>query len=969
MRLSIPKWLPFFWVLVPLANATVTPLYNVHRNQSLYSKTYAKYPGDIYLAGLFSINRLGDDKTCSEIIEQDGLQVLSAAIYGIKLVNNMRILPISLGLLAVDTCQNVDYVVEQSVEFMQFKIMDVQKSYSCSNEEIPKLKEELESFRNIFGVFGAGNSDVSIAVSSYLKLIKLPQLSYFSTNPSLSSFDNATSFFRTIPSDIYMTQAIIKLLKRYQWFHVMIVNDLSDYSSEITKRFKLQIQHYDNSEICVADTITILEKNNKNFSATVNKIIKANEKKASTIILTFLNQPVAENFVNYVSRNPNEELSKFLWIATDSWGGRDWPYLSSTNSILNNTIAVIPKAFNNSDFMDHYRSRLPSKIDCDPWLARTFEIKCRCQYKDGSLFIAPELMKLRKPDLNASSCEQIEVQCRNKIDKDLNQMLYIHYVIDGILAYGYTLQQLIPTNCARNSSRDCVKFLFDSGTLDLHNITRVMKYINFTDSTGEPFEFHGNSGKPKYSIVHFNQTMKRWVIRGDILENLDLSIETSFDQQLKENFNFPLCDKVCSKRQARSTIINCCWTCTICKDNEIVVDLNSSDIDNFHPLVLPQICNQCNKGQEVFLLNNTCTNSQEMFISFSDGIAVSIIIINMFGLLCSLMSCIIMILYWRTPIIKALGRETSTIILIGTMLSFSLSIALLDKPNDTLCYLRLFAPGFCSTLVYAAILTKTNRIARIFGMKLSSKKNTMPRFISPISQINIVLLITLVECVILAVVISTSDVQATYPFQRTGRVWDCLDIISSSLISIWLIPFFLLLCSTVYAFKIRKTPDGFNETRNLNFLNFTNCIVFVVCMLLHQVLIKDQYTALPFALMLTLGAHGNLIALFYPKIYITVFRPSKNTNQAILTKTRSFSQVTLSSSNFETPDSKLKDIKCPRCDLPMMSSVEMQTLSREYLEEERLRSKSKVQFEINPTQRNPPNKIDHGIVNRSFEDD
>lgn len=126
------------------------------------------------------MTRPGENNTCKEIIEQDGLQVLSAAIYGIMLVNRRKILPnITLGLLAVDTCQNVNYVVEQSVEFMQFKITNVQKSYSCTNGDIPKLKEELESFRNIFGVFGAGNSDVSIAVSTYLKLIKLPQVNIF----------------------------------------------------------------------------------------------------------------------------------------------------------------------------------------------------------------------------------------------------------------------------------------------------------------------------------------------------------------------------------------------------------------------------------------------------------------------------------------------------------------------------------------------------------------------------------------------------------------------------------------------------------------------------------------------------------------------------------------------------------------------------------------------------------------------
>lgn len=385
---------------------------------------------------------------------------------------------------------------------------------------------------------------------------------------------------------------------------------------------------------------------------------------------------------------------------------------------------------------------------------------------------------------------------------------------------------------------------------------------------------------------------------------MEFTVDNSFDSYLKEHFNFTLCETLCTERQARLTMKDCCWTCKICQDNEIVVDLNASDTISFDSLFPQQSCSQCNSKQEV--KNNTCTDSQEIFMSYKDGISVSLIAVNMLGLLCSLVSCVVMIVYWSTPIIKAFGRETSSIILIGTVLSFTLSIVLLDKPNIVHCYLRVCAPAFCSTVVYAAILTKTNRIARIFGIKLSSKKNSMPRFISPISQINIVLIIVSVECVILGVVMFTAGIQVGNPEDRPGRMWDCLDIGNSGLISIWLVPCLLLICSTVYAFKIRKTPDGFNETRNLNFLNVINCIVFATCMLLHQVLAKDKFSGLPFVLMLTLNGHGILICLFYPKIYITLFRPSKNTIKAITTKSRSFSHLPSISSNCEIPDYKLR---------------------------------------------------------------
>jgi hypothetical protein len=40
-------------------------------------------------------------------------------------------------------------------------------------------------------------------------------------------------------------------------------------------------------------------------------------------------------------------------------------------------------------------------------------------------------------------------------------------------------------------------------------------------------------------------------------------------------------------------------------------------------------------------------------------------------------------------------------------------------------------------------------------------------------------------------------------------------------------PFFLILCATVYAFKTRKSPYGFNETRYIFFASTVTCIHWV----------------------------------------------------------------------------------------------------------------------------------------------
>lgn len=76
-----------------------------------------------------------------------------------------------------------------------------------------------------------------------------------------------------------------------------------------------------------------------------------------------------------------------------------------------------------------------------------------------------------------------------------------------------------------------------------------------------------------------------------------------------------------------------------------------------------------------------------------------------------------MFVFWmhsNTPIIKAAGRELSYLLLSGIFLSFSMTFIIVSKPTPWTCGLTRFFLGFCYTLCYSAIVTKTNRISRIF---------------------------------------------------------------------------------------------------------------------------------------------------------------------------------------------------------------------------------------------------------------
>jgi len=95
--------------------------------------------------------------------------------------------------------------------------------------------------------------------------------------------------------------------------------------------------------------------------------------------------------------------------------------------------------------------------------------------------------------------------------------------------------------------------------------------------------------------------------------------------------------------------------------------------------------------------------------------------------------------FWRhhnTPVVKASTRELSYIILVGLALAYAATFALVAKPTATTCAAASVLPGIAFAFVYGALVTKTNRIARILA---GSKKKIITRklrFMSAAAQVS-----------------------------------------------------------------------------------------------------------------------------------------------------------------------------------------------------------------------------------------
>lgn len=107
-----------------------------------------------------------------------------------------------------------------------------------------------------------------------------------------------------------------------------------------------------------------------------------------------------------------------------------------------------------------------------------------------------------------------------------------------------------------------------------------------------------------------------------------------------------------------------------------------------------------------------------------------------FSLIHSIMGLLIVYCsYNRTPVIMASGRELCYVLLFGILSCYGMSFVILSRPTRWNCTNLRIGLGLCLSICYSAILTKTNRISRIFNR--SSKSIKRPSYTSPRSQVAI----------------------------------------------------------------------------------------------------------------------------------------------------------------------------------------------------------------------------------------
>ncbi|XP_029973942.1 metabotropic glutamate receptor 4 isoform X1 [Salarias fasciatus] len=806
--------------------------------------------GDISLGGLFPVHARGNDgKACGELKKEKGIHRLEAMLFALDRINNdNELLPnITLGARILDTCSRDTHALEQSLTFVQALIEKDSTDVKCLSGGPPIITKP----ERVVGVIGASASSVSIMVANILRLFKIPQVSYASTAPELSDNTRYDFFSRVVPPDTYQAQAMVDIVKAMRWNYVSTVASEGNYGESGVDAF-IQKSREDGG-LCISQSVKIpREPKVGEFDKIIRRL---SENPNARVVIIFANEDDIRRLLQAAKKA--NQTGHFIWVGSDSWGSKISPILNQ-EEMAEGAVTILPKRQSIKGFDRYFISRTLENNRRNIWFAEFWENNFQCKLSRHAL----------KKGSGIKKCTNHE---RIGKDSSYEQEGKVQFVIDAVYAMAHALHNMHKDLCPGKVGL-CSKMDTINGTL----LLKYIRNVNFTGIAGTPVVFNVNGDAPgRYEIYQYQITnnVTEYKIIGDWTDQLHLDTNEMQWPGGTQEVPSSICSQPCRAGQRKKTVkgIPCCWHCENCDGYQYQADTYT--------------CKMCRFDLRPNDNHTGCVPIPIVKLEWSSPWAVIPVLIAVLGIMATLLVVATFVRYNDTPIVKASGRELSYVLLTGIFLCYATTFLMISTPDVFICSLRRIFLGLGMSISYAALLTKTNRIYRIFEQGKMSV--SAPRFISPASQLVITFSLISVQllgvCIWFGVdpsqaIIDYEDQRTTNPEMARG-VLKC-DISDLSLICLLGYSMLLMVTCTVYAIKTRGVPETFNEAKPIGFTMYTTCIVWLAFIPIFfgtsQSAEKMYIQTTTLTISVSLSASVSLGMLYMPKVYVVLFHPEQN---------------------------------------------------------------------------------------------
>uniref|UniRef100_A0A8C5HW76 Extracellular calcium-sensing receptor-like n=1 Tax=Gouania willdenowi TaxID=441366 RepID=A0A8C5HW76_GOUWI len=386
----------------------------------------------------------------------------------------------------------------------------------------------------------------------------------------------------------------------------------------------------------------------------------------------------------------------------------------------------------------------------------------------------------------------------------------------------------------------------------LHNILQHLKKVHFKTKDGDEVYFTEEGDPPaKYEIVNWKRR------KTDIVDFVTVGL---YDASL------PVGQQL------------------IVQNDSLLWAQNSHQVNSIQePKTFKcDICSKCySKSSAAVTCENTCVKKEAVFLSYEEIMGVLLTTASLLGTCLTIIVAFIFFRYRNTPIVRANNSELSFLLLFSLTLCFLCSLTFIGQPSEWSCMLRHTAFGITFVLCISCVLGKTMMVLMAFRATLPGS-NVMKWF-GPVQQRLSVLGFTLIQVLICILWLTISP---PFPFKNVKELKDkiILECALGSAVGFWAVIGYVgllaFLCFLL-AFFARNLPDNFNEAKFITFSMLIFCAVWITFIPAY-VSSPGKFSVAVEIFAILASSFGLLFCIFFPKCYVILLKPDKNTKKNMI---------------------------------------------------------------------------------------
>ncbi|XP_010157596.1 PREDICTED: metabotropic glutamate receptor 1, partial [Eurypyga helias] len=544
-------------------------------------------------------------------------------------------------------------------------------------------------------------------------------------------------------------------------------------------------------------------------------------------------------------------ISVFLPLFSDGWADRD-EVIEGYEPEANGGITIKLQSPEVLSFDDYYLKLRLDTNTRNPWFPEFWQHRFQCRIP-GHPLENPNFQK------NCTGNETLE--------ENYVQDSKMGFVINAIYAMAHGLQNMHHSLCPGYVGLcDAMK------PIDGSKLLEFLLKSSFIGVSGEEVWFDEKGDAPgRYDIMNLQYIEPNrydYVLIGTWHEGV-LNIDDYRIQMNKSGMVRSVCSEPCLKGQIkviRKGEVSCCWICTACKENEFVQDEFT--------------CKACELGWWPNADLTGCEPIPVKYLQWSNIESIVAVVFSCLGILVTMFVTLIFVLYRDTPVVKSSSRELCYIILAGIFLGYVCPFTLIAKPTTTSCYLQRLLVGLSSAMCYSALVTKTNRIARILAGSKKKICTRKPRFMSAWAQVVIASILISVQLTLVVTLIILEPPMPILSYPSIKEVYLICNTSNLGVVAPVGYNGLLIMSCTYYAFKTRNVPANFNEAKYIAFTMYTTCIIWLAFV---PIYFGSNYKIITTCFAVSLSVTVALGCMFTPKMYIIIAKPERNVRSAFTT--------------------------------------------------------------------------------------